>query len=63
MFDTNHLTLFFPPGQQHFLFHTRHFVQKSPPDGIAAFAAGILRDNPGFRQRFISVHSRLTPEE
>lgn len=39
------------------------FVRKSRTDEIAAFMGGILQGEPDFRQRFIAVLSRMTPEE
>ena len=38
------------------------FIQKSRGDEIAAFVGDILRE-PDFRQRFVSVLARMTPEE
>lgn len=38
------------------------FVQKSRGDEIAVFVGDILRE-PDFRQRFVSVLARMTPEE
>lgn len=38
------------------------FVQKSRGDEIAAFVGDILRE-PDFRQCFVSVLARMTPEE
>lgn len=39
------------------------FIQKTRSDEIAAFVGDILRDDSGFRQKFISVLARMTPEE
>lgn len=39
------------------------FIQKSRGDEIAAFMGDILRGEPDFRQRFISVMARMTPDE
>lgn len=39
------------------------FIQKSRSDEIAAFVGDILRDDSNFRQKFISVLARMTPEE
>lgn len=39
------------------------FVQKSPGDEISAFVGDILRGEPDFRQRFITVLARMTPDE
>lgn len=39
------------------------FVQKSRTDEIAAFVGSILQGEPDFRQRFIAVLSRMTPDE
>ena len=39
------------------------FIQKSRGDEIAAFVGDILRGEPDFRQRFISVLSRMTTDE
>ena len=38
------------------------FIQKSRGDEIAAFVGDILRGEPDFRQRFISVLSRMTTD-
>lgn len=39
------------------------FIPKSRGDQITAFVGDILNGPPDFRQRFISVLSRMTPEE
>lgn len=39
------------------------FIQRSRGDQISAFVSDILNGPPDFRQRFISVLSRMTPEE
>lgn len=39
------------------------FIQRSRGDQITAFVGDILSGPPDFRQRFISVLSRMTPEE
>lgn len=39
------------------------FIQKSPGDEISAFVGDILRGEPDFRQRFITVLARMTPDE
>lgn len=39
------------------------FIQKSRSEEIAAFMGDILRGEPDFRQRLISVLARMTPEE
>lgn len=39
------------------------FIQKSPGDEISAFVGDILRGEPDFRQRFIAVLARMTPDE
>lgn len=39
------------------------FIQKSRSDEISAFLGDVLRGEPDFRQRFISVLARMTPEE
>lgn len=39
------------------------FIPKSRGDQITAFVGDILSGPPDFRQRFISVLSRMTPEE
>lgn len=39
------------------------FIQKSRSDEISAFMGDVLRCEPDFRQRFISVLARMTPEE
>lgn len=39
------------------------FVSMSRSDEIAAFVGDILRGEPDFRQRFISVLSRMTTDE
>lgn len=39
------------------------FIRKSRGDEIAAFVGDILRGEPDFRQRFISVLARMTPDE
>lgn len=39
------------------------FAEKSRTDEIAAFMGDILHGEPDFRQRFITVLSRMTPEE
>lgn len=39
------------------------FIPKSWGDQITAFVGDILNGPPDFRQRFISVLSRMTPEE
>lgn len=39
------------------------FIQRSRGDQITAFVGDILNGPPDFRQRFISVLSRMTPEE
>lgn len=39
------------------------FIQKSPGGEISAFVGDILRGEPDFRQRFISVLARMTTEE
>ena len=39
------------------------FTQKTRSDEIAAFVGDILRDDSSFRQKFISVLARMTPDE
>lgn len=39
------------------------FIQKSPGVEISAFVGDILRGEPDFRQRFITVLARMTPDE
>lgn len=39
------------------------FIQKSPGDEVSAFVGDILRGEPDFRQRFITVLARMTPDE
>lgn len=39
------------------------FIQKSRADEISAFIGDILRDEPDFRMRLISVLARMRPEE
>lgn len=39
------------------------FIQKSRTDEISAFLGDILRGEPDFRQRFISVLARMTMDE
>lgn len=39
------------------------FIPKSRGDEIAAFMGDLLREEPDFRQRLISVLARMTPEE
>ena len=39
------------------------FIEKSREDNISAFMGSILSGEPDFRQRFIAVLSRMTPEE
>lgn len=39
------------------------FIQKSPGDEISAFVGDVLRGDPDFRQRFITVLARMTPDE
>ena len=39
------------------------FIQKSPGDEVSAFVGNILRGEPDFRQRFITVLARMTPDE
>lgn len=39
------------------------FVEKSREENISAFVGSILSGEPDFRQRFISVLARMTPEE
>lgn len=39
------------------------FVQMSRTDEISAFVGSILRGEPDFRQKFISVLARMTPDE
>lgn len=39
------------------------FIQKSRSDEISAFMGDVLRGEPDFRQRFISVLARMAPEE
>lgn len=39
------------------------FIEKTRSDEIAAFVGDILRDDSGFRQKFISVLARMTTEE
>ncbi len=39
------------------------FIAKTPGDEISAFVGDILRGEPDFRQRFISVLSRMTMDE
>ena len=39
------------------------FTQMSRTDEISAFVGNILRGEPDFRQKFISVLARMTPDE
>lgn len=39
------------------------FVEKSREENISAFVGSILSGEPDFRQRFIGVLARMTPEE
>ena len=39
------------------------FVQMSRTDEISAFVGSILRGEPDFRQKFIAVLARMTPDE
>ena len=39
------------------------FIQKSPGDEVSAFVGDILRGEPDFRQRFITVLARMSPDE
>ena len=39
------------------------FIQMSRTDEIFAFVGNILRGEPDFRQKFISVSARITPDE
>lgn len=39
------------------------FTQMSRTDEISAFVGSILRGEPDFRQKFISVLARMTPDE
>ena len=39
------------------------FAEKSPNEEISSFMGDILNGNPDFRQRFISVLARMTPDE
>ncbi len=39
------------------------FVQRTRTDEISAFMGGLLQGEPDFRQRFIAVLARMTPEE
>lgn len=39
------------------------FIEKTREESIYAFMASILKGEPDFRQRFISVLARMTPEE
>lgn len=39
------------------------FIPQTRNDEISAFMGDILRDKPDFRQKFISVLARMTPEE
>lgn len=39
------------------------FLPKSRTDEISAFVGDILKGNPDFRQKFISVLARMTPDE
>lgn len=39
------------------------FIQRTRTDEIAAFVGDVLRGEPDFRQRFISVLARMTTEE
>lgn len=39
------------------------FVKKTPNEEIAAFVGDALSGSPDFRQRFLSVLSRMTPDE
>lgn len=39
------------------------FVEKSREENISAFIGDILSGEPDFRQRFIGVLARMTPEE
>lgn len=39
------------------------FLPKSRTDEISAFVGNILKGNPDFRQKFISVLARMTPDE
>ena len=39
------------------------FTQMSRTDEISAFVGSILKGEPDFRQKFISVLARMTPDE
>ena len=39
------------------------FIPQTRDEEIAAFMGDILQDKPDFRQKFISVLARMTPEE
>lgn len=39
------------------------FIEKSREESISAFVGDILSGEPDFRQRFIGVLARMTPEE
>lgn len=39
------------------------FIPQTRNDEISAFMGDILKDKPDFRQKFISVLARMTPEE
>lgn len=39
------------------------FVKKSRDDQIAAFFGDVLKGDPDFRRRFVSVLARMTPDE
>lgn len=39
------------------------FAETSPNEEISSFVGDILSGNPDFRQRFISVLARMTPDE
>lgn len=39
------------------------FIEKTREESIYAFMSSILKGEPDFRQRFISVLARMTPEE
>lgn len=39
------------------------FIPKSRSDEISAFMGDVLKGDPDFRQRFISVLARMTPDE
>ena len=54
-FDVNEIWLRTGEGEM--------FIQRTRTDEIAAFVGDVLRGEPDFRQRFISVLARMTTEE